>query len=244
MRDVHQATLLSGLLLLFAGCDSSKGGDGDGGGGGDGGGKPARPFGEVTQTTAEYITPDAACETHDVACLLPCPADDLYVAINPTDYAGSEACGACMEVTGPLGTVTVSVIENCAGACVDGEIELSEAAFAQIADVSEGHAEVSWRLVSCSLSGPVAFHFEPESSEWWASIQVRNHVMPVRSVAVQTGDGGWLELTRRAHNYFDSNEAGPGPYTLRVRSIDDQELIEPGIPLSPGALVQGQGQFE
>lgn len=240
--------VLAGLLVSVA-CGDDPARDpgsstGSGTTSGTGSGVPAG-FGDVTRTTAEYITPDAACGTHEVACMLPCPADDLYVAINQWDYQNSQACGACMEVTGPNGTVVVTVIENCAGACAPGEIELSETAFAQIADVSEGHAEVEWRLVRCDLSGPIAFHFEPESSEWWVSIQVRNHVMPVASLELERPDGSWTGLERRAHNYFDTNDdPGTGPYTLRVTSIDDQQLIESNIPLRPGEEVAGTGQFE
>jgi len=227
------STVLVSWLLSAAACD-------DGGGTFQPGG---RALGEVVATMAEYITIPCAEEVQ--ACLLPCPGDDLYVAINERDYAGSEACGACMEVTGPRGTVTVLVTQNCGGACADGEIELSETAFGRIADVAEGQADVTWKLVSCDVTGPLAFHFEPESTEWWVSIQVRNHAVPVRSLELRRADGSWRDLPRRMHDYFEADGTpGPGPYALRVTSIDGQQLVEEGLPLRPGALVQGTRQFE
>jgi expansin (peptidoglycan-binding protein) len=222
------------LALLPAACDGNDGGTLHPGG---------RGLGEEVSTVAEWIT--VSCDREVQACLIPCPADDLYVAINPADYAGSQACGACMEVTGPRGTVTVLVTQNCASACVADEIELSETAFDRIADLAEGRADVTWKLVSCNVTGPIAFQFEPESTEWWASIQVRNHAVPVRSLELQQPDGTWRDLPRRMHNYFEADSSpGPGPYTLRVTSIEGQQLVETGIPLRPGGLVQGTQQFE
>ena len=219
--------------VMAAGCGSN-------GGGGSG---SIRPLGEEVNTEAEYIT--VSCANEVQACLLPCPADDLYVAINPWDYANSAACGACMEVTGPYGTVTVQVTQNCAGACARDEIELSETAFGMIADTGEGHAPVTWQLVSCDVTGPIAFHFEPESSEWWASIQLRNHRIPVETLEMRWTDGTWRNLPRQAHNYFEARDTpGPGPYTLRVTSVDQQQITEENIPLSPGELVPGTQQFQ
>jgi expansin (peptidoglycan-binding protein) len=222
------------LTLLAPACTAEDGGTFHPGG---------RALGEAVSTVAEYIT--VACDREVQACLIPCPADDLYVAINPWDYAGSAACGACMEVVGPLDTVTVLVTQNCGAACAEDEIELSETAFGRIADVAEGRADVTWRLVACSVTGPIAFHFEPESTEWWVSIQVRNQAVPVRSLELLQSDGTWRDLPRRMHNYFEADATpGPGPYTLRATSIDGRQLVEEGIPLRPGSLVQGTQQFE
>ncbi len=221
-------------LALLVSCSDKNGGTFQPGG---------RELGEEVETTAEYIT--NTCEGEVQACLSPCPSDDLYVAINPFDYAGSEACGACMEVTGPGGTVTVLVTQNCASACAADEIELSETAFGRIADISEGHDEVTWKLVSCDVTGPVAFHFEPESTEWWVSVQVRNHAVPVSSVELELPDSTWRDLPRQMHNYFEADSSpGPGPYTFRITSIDGQVIVEEDVPLRPGGLVEGTQQFE
>ncbi len=233
-RSLARALTLLLLVKGASGCDWDSGPPTQPGG---------RELGEVVQTEAEYIT--HSCTSEVQACLLTCPADDLMVAINPDDYAGSEACGACMEVTGPLGTVTVKVTQNCASACAPGEIELSEEAFSRIADVSEGHAPVSWRLVSCTVTGNLAFHYEPESTEWWVSVQVRNHAVPIATLELQQSDGTWLALPRQMSNTFEAaDHPGPGPFTFRITSIDDQVIVEPDVPLRPGELVQGTQQFE
>lgn len=170
------------------GSGGSGGGGGSGGLGGAGGSGLDDPlFQTPTATVAEYITPDAyACETEQSACGLPCPADGLWVAINETDFRDSATCSACMEVVGPLGSVVVEVVENCAGACENGEIELSREAFDLIGDASEGHVDVTWRLVPCERTGPIAFAYEADSHEWWAGIQVRNPALPVSALEHRT----------------------------------------------------------
>ena len=203
-------------------------------------------FIEATDTVAEWITPEwYTCETEESACGLPCPEDDLWVAINPTDFRNSAVCSACMAVEGPLGEVVVEVIENCAGACADGEIELSRTAFETIADLDEGRADVSWKLVPCEREGPIAFAFETDSDEWWAGIQVRNPALPVSGLAIRIGGGEWTALEMDGWNHFPvSADLGGGPFDFRVTAIDGQELLEEDVAYRPGEVVQGSAQFE
>jgi len=242
-------------LALALGCgDDGGAGAANGGGSGDGTGGESSAltiddplFTTSSDTVAEYITPEYyVCETEESACGLPCPDDSLWVAINSTDFRDSKTCSACMEVTGPLGTVTVEVVENCGGACVDGEIELSRAAFELIGEAAEGHVDVSWQLVPCQRTGPIAFAYEPDSDEWFAGIQIRNPALPVAEIDIRFSDeAGWVTLQMDGWNHFPiSDDLGSGPFDFRVRAIDGQELVEEGIEYVPGEVVQGTGQFE
>ncbi len=203
-------------------------------------------FAEATPTTAEWITDEYyTCRDEQSACALPCSPDDLWVAINPKDFRASATCGACMEVTGPEGSVEVEVIENCAGACADGEIELSPTAFERVGVLQEGRVEVSWKLVACHWQAPIAFAYEAESDEWWAGIQVRNVNLPVAGLSIRLPEEGWTDLKRDGWNHFPvSASLGNGPFDFRVRAIDGQELLETGIAYRPGEVVTGKGQFE
>lgn len=203
-------------------------------------------FNRSTTTVAEWITPDGyACETEKSACCLPCPSNDLWVAINPEDFRGSAVCSSCMKVDGPNGTVIVEVIENCGGACASSEIELSRSAFDAIAELKEGRAQVSWRLVPCDREGPISFSYERESDQWWAGIQVRNPALPVAKLEVRYGNEDWIELERDRSDHFPvSGELGDGPFDFRVTAIDGQQLIEENIAYRPGDTVQGTRQFE
>jgi hypothetical protein len=135
-RDLLSIVLLGAFAIKFWGCghngETAKGENQpsarDGGLGAiDPGFSIDDPlFNQSTTTVAEWITPEwYTCETEQSACGLPCPLNDLWVAINPKDFRGSAVCSSCMSVDGPKGTVVVEVIENCGGACDAGEIELS-----------------------------------------------------------------------------------------------------------------------
>ena len=56
------------------------------------------------------------------------PANDLFVALSSPEYDGAAACGGYLTVTGPDGSVTVQVIDQCPD-CAAGHIDLSEPAF-------------------------------------------------------------------------------------------------------------------
>ncbi len=258
MKPSLKLLLLALTLLLAAvvGCEDSSGSSGGSSSGSSSSGSSSGGstldindplYQDYTETTAEWITSEwYACEDELSACGLPCPADDLWVAINSTDFRDSATCSACMHVIGPLGEVTVEVIENCGSACVDGEIELSQGAFAQIGDLAEGHAEVQWKLVPCERSGPIRFSYEADSNEWWAGIQIRNPALPVASLAIRYSDeDGWVELSMDGWNHFPvSADLGSGPFDFIVTAIDGQQLHEDGIDYAPGGEVPGTGQFE
>jgi expansin (peptidoglycan-binding protein) len=75
-------------------------------------------------------------------CSYPSPsAGQLYVALSPPEYAAA-ACGSYLQVTGPDGSVTVEVIDQCPE-CQAGHIDLSEQAFARIAPLNAGLVPVS-----------------------------------------------------------------------------------------------------
>jgi hypothetical protein len=60
--------------------------------------------------------------------------------VNPTD---SPACGACIVISGPKGSCKVTIVDKCPG-CQHGDLDLSPAAFGEIADMAAGRVKISW----------------------------------------------------------------------------------------------------
>jgi expansin (peptidoglycan-binding protein) len=57
-------------------------------------------------------------------------------------------------------------------------------------------------------------------------------------------NGAFVKVPRVNYNFFvQSSGMGPGPYTFRVTDIYGQQLIDKGIPLTVGGVVNGSGQF-
>jgi expansin (peptidoglycan-binding protein) len=192
----------------------------------------------IGEATWYYATGAGACSFD------PSPHDLMVAAMNGAQYDAAALCGAYVQVTGPKGTVTVHIVDLCPG-CRAGDLDLSQEAFALIADLPQGRVPISWQVVSPPLSGPIAYHFVAGSNQWWTAVQIRNHRNPVAKLEYRTTEGQWVAVRRRSYNYFvQSNPGmGPGPYTFRVTDSYGNALVDSGIPHVENGSVNGSSQF-
>ncbi|WP_018786654.1 expansin EXLX1 family cellulose-binding protein [Micromonospora sp. CNB394] len=164
------------------------------------------------------------------------PADRMYVALGPDEYASGASCGGFLDVTGPRGTVRVLVMDQCPE-CAPGHLDLSAEAFARIADPVQGVVKVSYRaVVNPKLPGPLTFRMKEGSSQWWFAVLVGDHGNPLRSVEVRS-DGSWRTAQRQDYNYWlIGSGAGPGPYEIRVTDVYGHRATATGIRMLPGQV--------
>ncbi|MBN2005764.1 MAG: hypothetical protein JXA21_20575 [Anaerolineae bacterium] len=172
------------------------------------------------------------------------PGDMMVTAMNADEYDNSAVCGSYLHVVGPLGEVTVRVVDLCPG-CHTGHLDLSQQAFAKIAELPQGRVNITWQLVSPSLTGPIAYHFKDGSNQWWTAVQIRNHRNPVAKLEYLNGNGQWVNVGRTSYNYFVQTNPGmgPGPYTFRVTDSYGNVLVDGGIPHIEMGTVSGAAQF-
>jgi expansin len=207
----------------------------------DGGGKAASTYSTDTKSgIATYYAADGSGN-----CSFDATPNDLdVVALNPTDYAESAACGSCMLVRGELGDVRVRVVDSCPG-CDAGHLDLSEQAFAKIAEKKKGRVQITYQTVACDLTGSVSYHYKEGSSKYWTAIQVRNHRLPVAKVEYARG-GAFVEMKRANYNYFiEAAGVGEQQSGLRVRvTAADGQTIEDTLPkILDNELATGASQF-
>jgi expansin len=203
------------------------------------------PAGQTEQRTGRATYYDA---TGDGSCMFgPSPSDLMVAAISHEDYntPGLAAyCGAYVEVTGELGSVVVRIVDMCPDlGCTKGHLDLSEQAFAKIAPIVKGIVPITWRVVSPNLGRPIAYHFNPDSHQWWTAIQVRYHRNPIVKMEYRNGAGQWVAMQRQQYNYFTGSNMGVGPYTLRVTDRYGNVVQDSGIPLAPDDETASKGQF-
>jgi expansin (peptidoglycan-binding protein) len=173
----------------------------------------------------------------------PSPADLMVAALNGVEWNTAAYCGAYVSVSGPKGSVTVRIVDQCPG-CGAGDLDLSEQAFAKIANLAQGRVPITWQVVSPALSGPIAYHFKDGSNQWWTAVQIRNHRNPIHKLEYQNTGGAWVEVPRTSYNYFvRSSGMGPGPYTFRVTDWYGNTLVDGGIPHVENGTLNGGGQF-
>ncbi|TRM62543.1 Non-catalytic module family EXPN protein [Schizophyllum amplum] len=71
---------------------------------------------------------------------------DMIVALSADTYLAGSACGKQLTATHAGKSVTVTVADLCPG-CAAGGLDLSVAAFQQLAQTSEGVIDVDWSFL-------------------------------------------------------------------------------------------------
>lgn len=170
------------------------------------------------------------------------------VALAMPEYAKSAACGTCLLVKGPKGSVSVRVVDSCPGCAAKGvNLDLSASAFAKIADPAKGKIPITYSEVACDVPGKITYYFKSGSSKYWTAIQVLNHALPISKLEYEK-NGSWVSMPRADYNFFIAAKGvgdQPDGLKLRVTATDDQ-TIEDTLPgaISGGKSVAGESQFE
>ncbi len=172
----------------------------------------------------------------------PGPSPLLVAAMNQDDWAGALPCGACAEVVGPHGAVTVTIVDLCPE-CVRGDLDLSPQAFERIAPLVDGRVPIAWRLAPCDVEGPAIWHFKRGTNPWWTAVQLRNHRNQVAAIQVDPGDG-WRSMPRTDWNHFVADRGlGEGPLRLRAIDLHGAVIVDEAVPLLDGEGIDASDQF-
>lgn len=164
------------------------------------------------------------------------PADDLYVALGPAEYAGAAACGGYLRVEGPHGSVRVKVVDQCP-ACKPGELDLSERAFARLAPLGRGLVPITYGRVTDPPMPPMSFTVRKGSSAYWLSLSVLDHGNPLTRVRAKAPGRPWQTLVHTGYNAWQATRGlGPGPFTVEVADDRGHRATASGIRLAIGAL--------
>jgi expansin (peptidoglycan-binding protein) len=191
--------------------------------------RQARVSGEATH----YVL-----EPGDGNCSFPgLPAGQLYVALSPGEYGSAAACGSYVQVTGPDGSVTAEVVDQCPP-CQAGHVDLSEAAFAKIAPLAAGLVPVTYHVIaSPPLAAPLSLRVKEGSSAYWLALLPIGSGNPVTSVRVSSASRGWQELAHASYDYWLAPSGmGPGPFTVQLTDSAGHQATVTGITLSPGVV--------
>ena len=171
------------------------------------------------------------------------PSNGLFVALSPSEYDGAAACGGYLTVTGPDGSVTVQVIDQCPE-CASrahrpqrGGLRRARAAGRR---ADQRHYQY---LADPPLPGPITMEVKSGSSQYWLALLADNTGNPLASVQVETASGGWVSLARANYNYWIAQSgAGSGPFTVRLTDTEGHTVTVHNVALDPGA-VQSTGVY-
>ena len=194
--------------------------------------------------TSQAAAPTSGEATHyvltpgDGNCSYPgLPNGGLFVALSPGEYDGSAAYGSFIQVTGPDGSVTAEVVDQCPP-CQAGHVDLSEQAFERIAPLAAGEVPVTYHtIVDPPLAGPLSVLVKTGSNPYYLALLPIGAGNPVASVQVSSPGRGWQALTRTSYGYWLATAgAGAGPFTVRLTDTEGHQVTLTGITLSPGVV--------
>jgi expansin (peptidoglycan-binding protein) len=186
---------------------------------------------------------------------------EKITSINSVQWNGSEASGAFLEVSGPkqrdgADPIIVQVIDQLPERA-DG-LDLSEQAFAKVADPVDGVVNVDYQLVGPPDDYLTAYGYKigegivvegiPETNPYYAAVRLNNHRYPIESVDLITDDDKTIGLDRESDNRFVLNGNYPlyGAQDLRVTDIFGQQVTLDDVNITNGSsadIVTGE-QFE
>lgn len=205
---------------------------------------PAPSAGRIQpDTTYKGVATAYAAADGNGACLFG-PTDDLMIAaMNTTDYESSRACGAYVRVRAANGaSITVRITNECPLPCAPGQLDLSEQAFAKLADPKVGRIPITWSLLSPRTSDTLSLRYKTGSSAHWCGIQVIDHRNPVARLEVRTSKG-WRRLPRTDYNHFLSADGGGCGGAIRITDIYGEQLTVDGTALLPNVAQPTRVQF-
>jgi expansin (peptidoglycan-binding protein) len=177
-----------------------------------------------------------------------------FGAINTSDYESAATCGACVEVsrTDQNKKVTITIVDECPigsnDKCVAGHIDLSQEAFKQLGDTSEGYlgsgkpgskGQISWKYVPCPTGETVHFALKEPSNVNWNQIVVSGNQYEIVKLEVRV-NGTWVNAAREVYNYWQTPDGkmGASPYRVRVTDVNGS-VLEADVPLAAGDYDSG-----
>jgi expansin len=167
-------------------------------------------------------------------CSFKAPADDLYVALGPTEYSGALSCGSYIDVTGPKGRVRVKVVDSCPE-CTPGWLDLSRTAFKKIANEIDGVVPITYKAVpNAPTPGPLSITFDEGSSQYWWAVLIDNHANPIKSVQAKGPGGSWMTASHADWNvWIIDRYTGEGPFSIKMTDIYGHTATATNIKLLP-----------
>jgi expansin (peptidoglycan-binding protein) len=186
------------------------------------------------------------------ACGIPVSGPQAMVtAVAEHLWDGSAVCGRCARVAGPLGTVVVEVTDQCPAGpnpewCAGdaAHLDLSEGAFAAVADPARGVAYVEWEIVECPVPADASLLNVDGANPWWYAVFALDTRQGVSGLEVRDSSTGasWLQANRESWNAF---VVQPGyqmalPYDVRLTGITGEVITATDVVTD----LNGQSQFD
>lgn len=182
---------------------------------------------------------DSIAGTASGNCGIFIPANDfMYCALNTIDYNNANACGGYIEVFGPKGSVVLHVVDRCPE-CKEGDVDMTEQAFAIIDEPINGRIPITWKFVENPKEENVVIKFKEGSSKYHVEVQLSQIRYPITTLEY-LDNGVWITMERKLYNFFVEPKGIESPMSLRATSVTGDQLIFENIDLIIGSQDSGK----
>eukprot|EP01105_Mastigella_eilhardi_P026422 TRINITY_DN7648_c0_g1_i1.p1 TRINITY_DN7648_c0_g1~~TRINITY_DN7648_c0_g1_i1.p1 ORF type:complete len:462 (+),score=108.05 TRINITY_DN7648_c0_g1_i1:16-1401(+) len=175
-------------------------------------------------------------------------------APNEAFYDKGAQCGICYELVGPLGATRIIVADMCpvkGNTPCDGSMthfDLSDPTFPLLADPHLGVVNVTFRMISCDVTGNLKVRINSDSSVYWFSVLVFNHRVGLSAVDISKDNGTtWLSAPRQDYNEWVYSPPSGSPLTasvlIRVTSITNEKITLKAQSITGYHIYEADSQF-
>jgi expansin (peptidoglycan-binding protein) len=167
---------------------------------------------------------------------------DLLAGVSNEVGGDGSLCDACVQIDTALGHTITAHVVTYGVSNAPGDLDISSAAFALISE-NEYPRDMTWRLVSCPVQGPIYVQMQTGANIYWSSLWIRNARLAVQSVAVKSANHPDFAPMQRGGDgtFTDGGGFGDGAFTLRVTAIDGSEVELAFDGFQPGELLEAKG---
>ncbi|KAA1093683.1 hypothetical protein PGTUg99_019843 [Puccinia graminis f. sp. tritici] len=165
------------------------------------------------------------------------------IAMASNLWNSSGICGACISITGPVGTHKGVVSDQCPS-CKKDSLDLGPDLWKEVSNgQNPGVLPITWEIVPCNFSTPIEFINKDGVSKDWNSIQVAGAEVPIRSLEVMpianessggTGQRSWIRLTKQSNSNYFQPESGKGlgkSADIKVTCDNGKKIITKNVEL-------------
>ena len=156
-------------------------------------------------------------------------------------------CDSCIWVETEKGRSALLRVVSY-GDTTRNSIDVSPNAY-DLLNTGENPRNMQWWFSKCPDTGPLLYEFKPESSQWWAAFWIRDTRIAIAKVEISGPNHKDFVTLRRETDgsSVDDSGFGKGDFTIRLTSIDGQQLSDtftwPDSGIG-GVTLTGQGNFQ
>lgn len=167
--------------------------------------------------------------------------------------------GACVEITGPAGTIKAVVVDclpntdvlgDGSGTVKKNHIDImGTEAFQKLTGATTGIFDITWKIVALPVSDPIIYYIKDGTSQWWIGIRLQYQKYPVKKIEIKI-NGSYVamerETTERCYNLYKYQTSGTQitvPVEVRLTDIYGDVIEDKISSIAADTYVNGTTNF-